>query len=98
MKKLFAILAVGLVMFTTAIDNAEAARRLGGGMSLGRPAPALRQAAPAPKSPAMQQNQAARQNAAQPQKNAAANAAANAAKPSMMRNLVRLLLWVFPPC
>lgn len=88
MKKLFAILAVGLVMFTTAIDNAEAARRLGGGMSLGRPAPALRQAAPAPKSSAMQQNQAARQNAAQPQKNAAANAAANAAKPSMMRNLL----------
>lgn len=48
MKKLFAILAVGLVMMTTAIDNAEAARRLGGGMSLGRPAPALRLMLPSP--------------------------------------------------
>lgn len=86
MKKLFAILAVGLVMMTTAIDNAEAARRLGGGMSLGRPAPALRQATPAPQAPAMRQNQTNRQNAAQQQN--AAGAAANAAKPSMMRNIL----------
>lgn len=88
MKKLFAILAVGLVMFTTAVDNAEAARRLGGGSSLGRSAPALRQAAPAPQAPSLNQSQAARQNAAQPQKNATAAAAANAAKPSMMRNIL----------
>lgn len=88
MKKLFALLAVGLVMFTTVIDNAEAARRLGGGMSLGRQAPALRQATPAPQTPALRQNQANRQNAAQPQKNAAAANAASAAKPSMMRNIL----------
>lgn len=86
MKKLFAILAVGLVMFTTVIDNAEAARRLGGGSSLGRSAPALRQAAPAPQAPGLNQGQTARQNAAQPQKSTAA--AANAAKPSMMRNIL----------
>lgn len=87
MKKLFAILAVGLVMFTTVIDNAEAARRLGGGASFGRPAPTLRQATPAPQPQGLNQSQAARQNAAQPQKSATA-AAANAAKPSMMRNIL----------
>ena len=87
MKKFFALLAVGLVMMTTAIDSAEAARRMGGGMSLGRPAPALRQATPAPQAPAMRQNQQRnRQNAAQQQN--AAGAAANAAKPSMMRNIL----------
>lgn len=89
MKKLFAVLAVGLVMFTAVTDSAEAARRLGGGASLGRSAPALRQAAPAPQAPGLAASQSARQNAAQPQKNAAAaSAAANAAKPSMMRNIL----------
>lgn len=88
MKKILALMAVGLVMFTTVIDSAEAARRLGGGASLGRSAPALRQAAPAPQAPGLQ-GQAARQNAASTQKApAAANAAANAAKPSMMRNIL----------
>lgn len=86
MKKLFALLAVGLVMFTTVIDNAEAARRLGGGSSLGRSAPALRQTAPAPQAPALRQNQNTRQNTAAQQN--AAGAAANAAKPSMMRNIL----------
>ena len=87
MKKFFALLAVGLVMMTTAIDSAEAARRMGGGMNLGRQAPALRQATPAPQAPALRQNQQSnRQNAAQQQNTA--GAAANAAKPSMMRNIL----------
>lgn len=86
MKKLFALLAVGLVMFTTVMDNAEAARRLGGGSSFGRSAPALRQTTPAPQTPALRQNQNTRQNTAAQQN--AAGAAANAAKPSMMRNIL----------
>lgn len=87
MKKFFALLPVGLVMMTTAIDSAEAARRMGGGMNLGRQAPALRQATPAPQAPALRQNQQSnRQNAAQQQNTA--GAAANAAKPSMMRNIL----------
>ncbi len=86
MKKFFAVLAVGLVMLTTAVDNAEAARRMGGGLNLGRPAPTLQKATPAPQAPALRQNQANRQNAAQQQN--AAGAAANAAKPSMMRNIL----------
>ena len=87
MKKFFALLAVGLVMMTTAIDSAEAARRMGGGMNLGRQAPALRQATPAPQAPALRQNQQSnRQKAAQQQNTA--GAAANADNTSMMRNIL----------
>ncbi len=81
MKKFLSLLAVGIVMLTTSIDNAEAARRFGGGMSLGRSAPALTQKAPAA-APAMKQpaQQARPQQQAGKQQNA--TGAAAAAKPA----------------
>lgn len=86
MKKLLALLAVGLVFATTAMD-ADAARRFGGGSSFGRSAPALRQAAPQPTAPKFGQ-QAQKNPGAQAQKPAAAGAAANAAKPSPWRGIL----------
>ena len=85
MKKLLAIMAVGLILVSTAMD-ADAARRFGGGGSFGRPAPTLRQAAPQPAAPQMGQ-QAQRNPGAQAQ-NPAAGAAANAAKPSPWRGML----------
>ncbi|MDO4937326.1 MAG: TIM44-like domain-containing protein [Sutterellaceae bacterium] len=86
MKKLLAMMAVGLILVSTAMD-ADAARRLGGGSSFGRPAPTLRQAAPQPAAPQMGQ-QAQRNPGAQAQKPATGAAAANAAKPSPWRGIL----------
>lgn len=86
MKKFLAMMAVGLMIATTAMD-ADAARRFGGGSSFGRPAPTLRQAAPQPAAPQMGQ-QAQRNPGAQAQNPAAAGAAANAAKPSPWRGML----------
>ncbi len=83
MKKLLALMAVGLIFATTAMD-ADAARRFGGGSSFGRSAPALRQANPAPSAPKLNQ-QAQRNPGAQAQNPAAA---ANAAKPSPWRGML----------
>lgn len=86
MKKFLALMAVGLILAAGAMD-AEAARRLGGGSSFGRSAPAMRQAAPQPQAP--QFGQAQRNPGAQAQRPAAAGAAAaNAAKPSPWRGML----------
>lgn len=86
MKKFLALMAVGLVIATTAMD-ADAARRLGGGSSFGRPAPTMRQMSPQPATPQLGQ-QAQRKPGAQAQKPAAGAAAANAAKPSPWRGIL----------
>ena len=86
MKKFLALMAVGLIIATTAMD-ADAARRLGGGSSFGRPAPTMRQMTPQPATPQMGQ-QTQRTSGAQAQKPAAGAAAANAAKPSPWRGML----------
>ena len=77
MKKWFPILAAGIMALSIA-TNADAARRFGGGMSFGRPAPT--QMAPAPKS-GFQSNPQSRPQAA-PQQQKAAPAGAAAPKPA----------------
>lgn len=84
-KNLLAIFAVGLVLITTAAD-ADAARRFGGGSSLGRSAPTLRQATPPQSAPALQGQR--QQQQAQRPATAANPAAAAAAKPSPWRGLL----------
>lgn len=81
MKNLLAVLAVAMVLVTTSMD-ADAAKRFGGGSSFGRPAPALKQAAPKAPTPGFNQT-APRQQQAQPSaaKGAAAAAAAKSASP-----------------
>lgn len=75
MKKFITILAVGLAIMTTSLE-AEAAKRFGGGISFGRPAPSLLQKAPAAKPAAAPKAQKQTQQA-----KPAAGAAA-AAKPA----------------
>lgn len=80
MKKWFPLLAAGLMAFALA-TNADAAKRFGGGMSFGRPAPA--QMAPANRGSGIQPAPAQRPQAApQQQKAAPAGAAPAAAKPA----------------
>lgn len=80
MKKFLALMAVGLMLMTTALD-AEAARRMGGGSSIGRSAPTLRQQAPQPAAqPKINQQQQAQRPASA--------AATQAAKPSPWRGLL----------
>lgn len=86
MKNLLAIFAVGLVLVTTAMD-ADAARRFGGGASFGRSVPALRQATPPQKAPALT-GQRQQQQAQRPAANNPAAGAAAAAKPSPWRGLL----------
>lgn len=73
MKKWFPILAAGIMALSIA-TNADAARRFGGGMSFGRPAPA--QMAPAPKGGFQSTPQSRPQAAPQQQKAAPTGAAA----------------------
>lgn len=86
MKNFLAALVIGIALITSSLD-AEAARRLGGGMTFGRPAPAMTQKAPAAPASGMTQRQAPQQNAARPA--ASGNGAAAAARPaSPMRNML----------
>lgn len=84
MKKILAIFCVCLALATTSLD-AEAAKRIGGGGSFGRPAPTFTQKAPtpaaAPKAP--QQNATSQQRQQQ-----TAPAPKPAQKPSMMRSIL----------
>ena len=79
MKKLIAILAIGLTMMSLSM-SADAARRFGGGLSFGRSAPAIQRTAPAPK-PALNQPKAQQQNQQRPQQAAPAQAAPKPASP-----------------
>lgn len=86
MKNFLAALVIGITLITSSLD-AEAAKRLGGGLTFGRPAPTMVQKAPAAPSQGMTQRQAPQQNAARPA--AAGAGAAAAAKPaSPMRNML----------
>ena len=84
MKKILAIFCVCLALATTSPD-AEAAKRIGGGGSFGRPAPTFSQKAPAPAAApkAPQQNAASQQRQQQ-----TAPAPKPAQKPSMMRSIL----------
>ncbi|MDY4163997.1 MAG: TIM44-like domain-containing protein [Sutterella sp.] len=84
MKKILAIFCVCLALATTSLD-AEAAKRIGGGGSFGRPAPTFSQKAPAPAAApkAPQQNAASQQRQQQ-----TAPAPKPAQKPSMMRSIL----------
>lgn len=73
MKKLIAVLAIGLTMMSMSM-TADAARRFGGGLSFGRSAPAIQRTAPAPK-PALNQPKATNQNQQRPQQAAPAQTA-----------------------
>lgn len=83
MKNLIAALVVCAALATASFD-ADAAKRFGGGASLGRPAPTFSQRAPAaaPAAPAAQPRQS---QSAQPKP---APAPAAAQKPSMMRSVL----------
>ena len=85
MKNFLAALVIGITLITSSLD-AEAAKRLGGGMTFGRPAPTMIQKAPAAPASGMTQRQAPQQNAARPA--AAGNAAAAARPASPMRNML----------
>ncbi len=78
MKNFLAVIAVGLILATTAMD-ADAARRLGGGSSLGRSTPSLVQKQAAP---SQNLNSAKANTSQQSARNAAANPAGAAAKPA----------------
>lgn len=85
MKKFLATLVVCLALAGTSFD-ADAARRIGGGSSLGkRPVPTFSQKAPAPQTPAAGQTRQAQQPGAAQQRPGAQQPAA---KPSMARSLL----------
>ena len=86
MKNFLAALVIGITLITASLD-AEAAKRLGGGMTFGRPAPTMIQKAPAAPAQGMTQRQAPQQNAARPAA-AGAGAAAAARPASPMRNIL----------
>ena len=86
MKKLIAVLAIGLTMMSMSM-TADAARRFGGGASFGRSAPTLQKSTPAPAAPTLQkgtpgqqQQQAAPNQQTRPNQPAAA--------PSLMRGML----------
>lgn len=78
MKKLIAVLAIGLTMMSMSM-TADAARRFGGGVSFGRSAPALQKATPAPATPTLQKAAPGQQKS---QQQAAPNQTRPAAQPS----------------
>ena len=86
MKNFLAALVIGITLITASLD-AEAAKRLGGGMTFGRPAPTMIQKAPATPAQGMTQRQAPQQNAARPAA-AGAGAAAAARPASPLRNML----------
>lgn len=86
MKKLIAVLAIGLTMMSMSL-TADAARRFGGGASFGRSAPTLQKATPAPATPTLQKAAPGQQKG---QQQAAPNQArpTPAAAPSPMRGML----------
>ena len=87
MKKLIAVLAIGLTMMSMSM-TADAARRFGGGASFGRSAPMLQKSTPAPAAPTLQKAAPGQQKG---QQQAAPNQARPnqpAAAPSPMRNML----------
>ncbi len=87
MKKVIAILAIGLTMIAQSA-YADDARRFGGGMSFGRSAPTLQKATPAPAAPHLNQQKAAPQQPQRQQQAAPNQAQRPQAQPSPMRGML----------